>query len=128
MYVKDLEKIVGVFFGTILGTYPYKLIYNLKTQIMNSINFKAILLGASCFAFASTFAQDTPKTPKPDTTNMPKHDSTSMNLNSMHNNNSVSLHIAASDSFIMKNESIVAIKNEADNETPAEKYLAKTSA
>lgn len=94
---------------------------------MNSPKLKAILLGVSCFAVASCFAQDTPKSPKPDTTQMPKHDSTSMNLNAMHNN-AVSLNIKAPVSFIGKNESFVALKNEAEDETLTEKYLAKTSA
>jgi hypothetical protein len=94
---------------------------------MTSTKLKAILLGVSSFAVASCFAQDTPKSPKPDTTQMPKHDSTSMNLKAMHNN-AVSLNVKAHDSFISQNESIVALKNEADEETLTEKYLAKTSA
>ncbi len=95
---------------------------------MNSTKLKAILLGVSSFAVASCFAQDTPKSPKPDTTQMPKHDSTSMNLNAMHNNG-VSLNVKAPvSSFITKNESIVALKNEAEDETLTEKFLAKTSA
>ena len=94
---------------------------------MNSTKLKAILLGVSSFAVASCFAQDTPKSPKPDTTQMPKHDSTTMNLKAMHQN-AVSLNVKAYGSFIAKNESIVALKNEAEDETLTEKYLAKTSA
>jgi len=94
---------------------------------MNSTKLKVILLGVSSFAVASCFAQDTPKSPKPDTTQMPKHDSTSMNLNALHNN-AVSLNLKATGSFIAKNESFVALKNEAEEETLTEKYLAKTSA
>ena len=94
---------------------------------MNSTKLKVILLGVSSFAVASCFAQDTPKSPKPDTTQMPKHDSTSMNLNALHNN-AVSLNLKATGSFIAKNESFVALKNEAEDETLTEKYLAKTSA
>jgi len=94
---------------------------------MNSTKLKVILLGVSSFAVASCFAQDTPKSPKPDTTQMPKHDSTSMNLNALHNN-AVNLNLKATGSFIAKNESFVALKNEAEDETLTEKYLAKTSA
>jgi len=94
---------------------------------MNSTKLKVILLGVSSFAVASCFAQDTPKSPKPDTTQMPKHDSTSMNLNALHNN-AVNLNLKATGSFIAKNESFVALKNEAEEETLTEKYLAKTSA
>ena len=94
---------------------------------MTSTKLKAILLGVSSFAVASCFAQDTPKSPKPDTTQMPKHDSTSMNLNALHNN-AVNLNLKATGSFIAKNESFVALKNEAEEETLTEKYLAKTSA
>jgi hypothetical protein len=94
---------------------------------MNSTKLKVILLGVSSFAVASCFAQDTPKSPKPDTTQMPKHDSTSMNLNALHNN-AVNLNLKETGSFIAKNESFVALKNEAEDETLTEKYLAKTSA
>ncbi|HEY5407445.1 MAG TPA: hypothetical protein VIJ92_10160 [Ginsengibacter sp.] len=93
---------------------------------MNFPKLKAILFGVSCFAFASAFAQDTPKTPKPDTTKMPRHDSTSMNLKAMHND-VVSFNVTASHSFITKNEKAVALKKEAEDETLTEKYFAKTS-
>lgn len=94
---------------------------------MNSTKLKAILFCVSSFAVASCFAQDTPKSPKPDTMKMPKHDSTSMNLNAMHNN-TVSLYIKAHATSIAQNENIIALKNEAEDETLTEKYLAKTSA
>jgi len=45
----------------------------------------------------------------------------------MHNN-AVSLNLKAPVSFIGKSESFVALKNEAEDETLTEKYLAKTSA
>jgi len=94
---------------------------------MNSTKLKAILLGVSSFSVASCFAQDTPKSPKPDTTQMPRHDSTSMNLKVMHNN-AVSLNVKVPGSSLIKNENIVALRNEAEDETLTEKYLAKTSA
>lgn len=94
---------------------------------MKSTKLKAILLGMSCFAVASTFAQDSPKTPTPDTTKMPKHDSTSMNLSAKHNN-VVAVNVKASDAFATSNEAIVALKHEAEEETLTEKYFAKISA
>ena len=53
---------------------------------MNSTKLKAVFLGLSCFAFASTFAQDSPKTPKPDTTKWPRHDSTGISGATTHSN------------------------------------------
>jgi hypothetical protein len=50
-----------------------------------------------------------------------------MNLNALHNN-AVSLNLKATGSFIAKNESFVALKNEAEEETLTEKYMAETSA
>lgn len=94
---------------------------------MKSTQLKAVVLGLSCFAFASTFAQDSPSTPKPDTTKLPKHDSTSMKTSSMHSN-SVSYNVKMLNSFFTKNEDIVALKNEAENEVLTEKSFAKISA
>lgn len=94
---------------------------------MKSTQLKAVFLGLSCFAFASTFAQDSPSTPKPDTTQLPKHDSTTMKTNSMHSN-SVSYNAKMLNSFFSKNEDIVALKNEAENEVLTKKSFAKISA
>lgn len=94
---------------------------------MKSTKLKVIFLGLSCFAVASTSAQDSPNMPKPDTTKMPRHDSTSKNSSAM-NSNVVGFNFKASDSFIVNNENIAALKQEAEEETLTEKYLAKTSA
>lgn len=92
---------------------------------MKSTQLKTVFLGLSCFAFASTFAQDSPKTPKPDTTKLPKHDSTAMKTNSMHSN-SVSYQMVTP--FFTKNKDIVALKKEAENEILTKKSLVKISA
>ena len=94
---------------------------------MKSTQLKTVFLGLSCFAFASTFAQDSPSTPKPDTTKLPKHDSTAMKTNSMHSN-SVSYNVKMLNSFFTTNESIVTLKNEAENEVLTKKSFAKISA
>lgn len=93
---------------------------------MKSTKLKVIFLGLSCFAFASTFAQDSPKTPKPDTTKMPKHDSTSLSSAAMHSN-SVSYSIKMLNSSFTKNENIAALKNEAEDEILTKKGFIKIS-
>ena len=93
---------------------------------MKSTQLKAVFLGLSCFAFASTFAQDSPKTPKPDTTKMPKHDSTSLSSATMHSN-SVSYSAKMLNSSFTKNENIVALKNEAEDEILTKKSFPKIS-
>jgi len=93
---------------------------------MNSTKLKEIFLGLSCFAFASTFAQDTSKMPKKDTTKWPKHDSTSMSKSSMHSN-LVSYNVKTLNSFFTKNEDIVALKQEAEDEILTKKSFAKIS-
>ena len=92
---------------------------------MKSIQLKTVLLGLSCFAFASTFAQDSPSTPKPDTTKMPKHDSTSMNLPVTMQNNIASINVKTANDYVLKNESLVALKNEAEEDVLTEKSFAK---
>ena len=92
---------------------------------MNSTKLKAVLLGASCFAFASTFAQDSPSTPKPDTMKMPRHDSTTMNLKVM--NNVAIFKFKAADLFFATNEGLVATKNEAESEILTSKPVIKIS-
>lgn len=99
---------------------------------MKSTKLKTVLLGLSCFAVATTFAQDTPKTPKPDTTQLPKsdttrHDSTSVKLNSMPAN-SVSSNVKRISSFFTENENIVVLKKEAENEILTKKSFANVSA
>lgn len=94
---------------------------------MKSTQLKTVFLGLSCFAFASTFAQDSSKTPKPDTTKLPKHDSTAMKTNSL-TNNLVSYNVKMLNSLFTKSEDIVALKKEAENEVLTKKSLAKISA
>jgi hypothetical protein len=93
---------------------------------MKSTRLKAILLGLSCLAFVSTFAQDTSKMPKKDTTKWPKHDSTSMSKSSMHSN-SVSYNVGMLNSSLTKNEDLIAIKKEAENVVLTKKSFAKIS-
>ncbi|KAA9035866.1 hypothetical protein FW778_20135 [Ginsengibacter hankyongi] len=95
---------------------------------MKSIQLKTVFLGLSCFAFASTFAQDSPSTPKPDTTKMPKHDSTSMNSPVAMHNNVASINVNASNEYVSKNESIVALKNDAEEDVLTAKSFAKITA
>ena len=93
---------------------------------MKSTKLKVIFLGLSCFAFASTFAQDSPKTPKPDTTKWPKHDSTGMSSATKHGN-SVSYSVKMLNSSFSKNENIVALKKEAEDEILTKKGFIKIS-
>lgn len=95
---------------------------------MKSIQLKTVFLGLSCFAFASTFAQDSPSTPKPDTTKMPKHDSTAMKSPASTHNIVASINVKAVNEFVSKNESIVALKNDAEEGISTEKSIAKISA
>jgi hypothetical protein len=94
---------------------------------MKSTKLKAVFFGLSCFAVASTFAQDSPKTPKPDTTKWPKHDSTSLNANSRPGN-TVSYNVKMLNSFVTANENINALKTEAENEILTKKSFANISA
>ena len=95
---------------------------------MKSIQLKTVFLGLSCFAFASTFAQDSPSTPKPDTTKMPKHDSTSMNSPALMKTTVASINVKAVNENVSKNESIVALKNDAEEDVLTKKSFAKISA
>ena len=92
---------------------------------MNFTKLKAVFLGLSCFAFASTFAQDSPKTPKPDTTKWPKHDSTSMSRVTMHSSSGYIVKML-NESFT-KNEDILSLKKEAEDEILTKKSPAKIS-
>ncbi len=71
---------------------------------------KAFFLALSCFVFSATFAQDSPKTPKPDTTKRPKHDSTTVKHNIQPAKAATT--IDATTSFIMINENKLAAKKE----------------
>ena len=93
---------------------------------MNSTKLKAVFLGLSCFAFAATFAQDSPKTPKPDTTKSPKHDSISMSSAMMYGR-SIGYSVKMLNASFTKNEDIVALKKEAEDEILTKKSFAKIS-
>ncbi len=93
---------------------------------MNSPKLKTIFLGLSCFAFASSFAQDSPSTPKPDTTKWPKHDSTSMNKTTIHSN-LANYNVAMLSASFIANNGLVAVKKEAENEILTKKSFAKIS-
>ncbi len=93
---------------------------------MKSTKLKTVLLGLSCFAFASAFAQDSPKTPNPDTTKAPKHDSTSMRSTTMHSN-LVRCDLNVLNAYFTTNGDVVALKNEAENEILTKRSLAGIS-
>ncbi len=82
---------------------------------MKKIKSKALMLGLSCFAFSATFAQDSPRTPKPDTTQLPKHDSTVMVKS--HLDNSARKTFNAATSFVMINDNKLAAKKELVTDT-----------
>ena len=93
---------------------------------MNSPKLKTVLLGLSCFAFASSFAQDSPSTPKPDTTKWPKHDSTSMKKTTMQSN-LANYNVAMLSASFIANNGLAAVKKEAENEILTKKSFAKIS-
>jgi hypothetical protein len=93
---------------------------------MNSTKLKTVFLGLSCFAFACAFAQDSPKTPKPDTTKRTRHDSTSISGAVMHGS-SAGYSVKMLNASFTKNEDIVALKKEAEDEILTIKSFAKIS-
>ena len=82
---------------------------------MKKIKSKALMLGLSCFAFSATFAQDSPRTPKPDTTKAPRHDSTVMVKS--HLDTSSPKTFNATTSFVMINDNKLAAKKEVVTDT-----------
>ncbi len=82
---------------------------------MKNIKSKALFLGLSCFAFSATFAQDSPRTPRPDTTKSPRHDSTVMVKS--HFDNSLRTTFNAATSFVMIDDNKLVAKKEVIADT-----------
>ncbi|MGH2646305.1 MAG: hypothetical protein ACRDE8_02015 [Ginsengibacter sp.] len=83
---------------------------------MKSMKSKAFFLALSCFAISASFAQDTPKTPKPDTTKEPKHDSSMVKHNTVKPVKQDNTTYNATTLFMMNNENKLAAKKESTND------------